>query len=318
MRKLGLVVFLVAALGLAGPAQPTAVKLAPAEDEVKALREAWTKVLDVLEEFLVEFKGAIDTLNKNDQDLLAKYRALAVQLKDLEAKLLQFQEMYGQKIPALERSIAECANQIAALRRNLEEAIAGYKAADAELEAKFTSLFGEAVAGYKAADAELEARLTALIEELRKALDTAIADYRAADSDLAAKIAGLAVQMDQLASRVSALESYDIGNLSRRVLSLEQAIQAVQIKIENNREKIAALEKTIGGLSADISALKDSVLTLEARVSDHDLRLAELESKVGTDIQDLTGRLDMVQTFSILALLAGIGAIVLVLLGIGG
>ncbi len=296
MKRLGIVVISVAALGLAGLAEPAAAQLAPAQEEIKALREAWAKVLNVFEEFLMEFKGAIDTLNSTDQDLLAKYRALAIQLKDLEAKLLQLQEMCGQKIPALEKSVSEIVNQAAFLRKSIEEVVAGYKAADAELEAK----------------------LIALIGELRKALDEAVAGYQAADKDLEAKIARVAAQMEELASRVSVLESYDIGNLSRRVLSLEQAIQAIQIKIENNREKIAALEKTIGGLSADISALKDSVLTLEARVSDHDTRLADLESKMGTNIQDLTGRLDMVQTLSVLALLAGIGAIVLVLLGLGG
>lgn len=296
MKKLGLVVILGIALGLGALAEPAPVQLAPAQDEVKALREAWAKVLNVFEEFLVEFKGAVDTLNNNDQDLLSKYRALAGQLKDLEAKLLQLQDMCNQKIPALEKSLADCSAQLAALRKSVEDVVAGYQAADSALEAK----------------------LTGLIMELRNSLDSAIAGYKAADNELAAKIAALATQMDQLSSRVSVLESYDIGNLSRRVLSLEQAIQAVQIKIENNREKIAALEKTVGGFAADIAALKDSVQTLTTQVSDHDARLADLEGKLGTNVQDLSGRLNTVQTVAILGLLAGIGAIVLVLLGMGG
>lgn len=295
MKHLGLVVILGIVLGLAGAAEPAPVQLAPAQDEVKALREAWTKVLNVFEEFLVEFKGAVDTLNNNDQDLLSKYRALSGQLKDLEAKLLQLQDMCNQKIPALEKSLSDCLSQLAALRKSVDDVVAGYQAADSALEAKLTGLIGE----------------------LRKSLENAIAGYQAADNELAGKIATLATQMDQLSSRVSVLESYDIGNLSRRVLSLEQAIQAVQIKIDNNREKIAALEKTIGSLTQDVSTLKESVLTLETRVSDHDTRISDLESKLGTNVQDLSGRLDTVQALAVLGLLAGIGAIVLVLLGIG-
>ncbi|MCS7240254.1 MAG: hypothetical protein NZ651_03300 [Candidatus Bipolaricaulota bacterium] len=267
MKRLGIALVLGAALGLAALADPAAVKLAPAEEEVKALREAWAKVLNVFEGFVVEFKGAVTTLNSNDQDLLGKYRALAAQLADLEAKFMQLQELCGQKIPALEKGLSDCLSQIAVLRKSLEDVIAGYKAADAALEAK---------------------------------------------------IAALAAQIDQLSSRVSVLESYDIGNLSRRVLSLEQAIQAVQIKIENNREKIAALEKTLGGFAADISALKGSVANLETKVSDHDARIATVEKTLGTNVQDLSARLDTVQAIAILGLLAGIGALVVMLLGIGG
>jgi chromosome segregation ATPase len=131
-------------------------------------------------------------------------------------------------------------------------------------------------------------------------------------------ITTISAKLGEVEKRVATLESYDIGNLSRRVLSLEQAIQAVQIKIENNREKIAALEKTVGGLTADISALKESVLTLEARVSDHDTRIQAVEETLGTNVKDLAARLDTVQALAVLGLLAGIGAIVLMLLGIGG
>ncbi|MGC8963106.1 MAG: hypothetical protein ACP5LJ_04125 [Candidatus Bipolaricaulaceae bacterium] len=320
MKHLGLVVVLGIALGLGVLAEPAPVQLSPAQDEVKALREAWAQVLNVFEEFLVEFKGAVDTLNNNDQDLFSKYRVLAGQLKDLEVKLLQLRDMCNQKIPALEKSLAECSAQLAALRKSVEDAVSGYQAADAALEAKLTGLIGElrksldsAIAGYQAADKELAEKIAAMAAKL----DSVIAGYQAADSELAGKIATMANQLDQLGSRVSVLESYDIGNLSRRVLSLEQAIQAIQIKIDNNREKIAALEKTVGSLSQDISSIKDSVRTLGAQVSDHDTRISDLEEKLGTNVQDLSGRVDMVQTLAILGLLAGIGAIALVLLGIG-
>lgn len=267
MKGLRMAVIVGAALGLMGLAQPAAVKLSSAEEEVKALRDAWGQVLKVLEEFVVELKGAVDVLNRNDQDLFARYRALALQLKDLETKLLELQEMYAQKIPTLEKGLADCLSGLTGLRRSLEEAVASAKAADAQLEAK---------------------------------------------------LAALSVEIEKVSSRVSVLESYDIGNLSRRVLSLEQAIQAVQIRIENNREKIAALEKTLGGFAADIAALKESVGALEARVSDHDGRIATVEETVGTNVQDLAARLDTVQTLAVLGLLVGIGALVLVLLGIGG
>ena len=296
MKRLGLAVVLGAALSWMVWAEPAAVKLAPAAEEVQALRTAWDQVVKFFEEFIVELKGAVETLNKNDQDLLARYRAVAVQLKDLEAKLLQAQETFVQKTTALEKSISECLTQIGALRRSLEDAVKGYQAADAALEAKIASG----------------------LSEIRQALEAALAECRRADAALETKIVTLTAQLGELDKRLGVLESYDIGNLSRRVLSLEQAIQAIQIKIENNREKIAALERTLGGFAADISALKGAVSTLETRVGDLEGRVAAVEETVGVNVQDLSARLDTVQVLAILGLLAGIGAIVLVLLGMGG
>ncbi len=289
MQRMLWVLVLGTALGLSASAEPTVVKLAPAAEEVQALREAWDKVLRVLEEFVVEMKGSVETLSKNDQDLLARYRILVVQLKDLEAKLLQLQELWTQKIPTLEKGLSDCLSQIALLRKSLEEVMAGYQAADAALEAKIAAVA-----------TQLDSKIAKLATQLESQMAT------------------LASQIEQVSKRVSVLESYDIGNLSRRVLSLEQAIQAVQIKIENNREKIAALEKSLGGFAADIAALKESVLSLEARVSDHAKRIATVEESLGANVQDLSARLDSIQVLAILGLLAGIGALVLVLLGLGG
>lgn len=289
MQRMLWVLVLGTALGLSASAEPTVVKLAPAAEEVQALREAWGKVLQVLEEFVVEIKGSVETLSKNDQDLLARYRVLVVQLKDLEAKLLQLQELWTQKIPTLERGISDCLSQIALLRKSLEEVQAGYRAADAALEAKIVTLA-----------TQLDAKISTLATQLESQMAT------------------LASQIEQVSKRVGVLESYDIGNLSRRVLSLEQAIQAVQIKIENNREKIAAVEKSLGGFAADIAALKESVLSLEARVSDHAKRIAAVEESLGANVQDLSARLDSIQVLAILGLLAGLGALVLMFLGLGG
>ncbi|MGQ9700526.1 MAG: hypothetical protein ACUVQS_05660, partial [Candidatus Bipolaricaulaceae bacterium] len=133
MKKWGIAVLLGAAVGLGAAAGPGAVELAPAAEEVEALREAWAGVLTVFEGFLGEFKAAVEKLNRNDQDILSKYRALAVQLKDLEAKLLQVQEAWAQKIPALEKSLSEGFAQVRALQGALEETVAGYQAADAAL-----------------------------------------------------------------------------------------------------------------------------------------------------------------------------------------
>jgi chromosome segregation ATPase len=349
MKRLGIAAILGAALGLAILAQPKPVTLAPAEEEVKALREAWGKVLVVFEEFLVEFKGAVATLNSNDRDLFRHYQALSAQLRDLEAKFLQLRELYHQKIPALENSLSDCLGQIATLRRGLEDVIRGYKAADATLEAKVAALAAQMdqlsarVSALESYDIGTIARRVLSLEHaiqgvqiriennqekiaaLEKALGGLTADIAEKIATLEKAIGGLAADIGALKhsvsaveGRVSVLESYDIGTIARRVLSLEHAIQAVQIKIENNREKIAALEKTLGGLTADIAALKRSVSTLEARVNAQEARLAAVEETMGANVQDLTARLDMVQVLAVLGLLAGIGAIVLILLGLGG
>lgn len=298
MKKLLVLALIGGLLGLVALADPEGVKLPPAEEEIAALQEAWAQVAKVFGDFIAEIKDAVVTLNKNDQDILAKYRATAVQLKDLEAKLLQLQEICG-RVPGLERRaealagrIEEGLAKIAELRKALDEAMAQGKANDEALSKSI---------------ADLSARLEAIQAELSSAL-----------SALGAKVEDLAKIVDQHEQRIATLESYDLGSLARRVLALEQAIQAVQIKIENNREKIAALEKTVGGLATDVSTLKESVLTLDTRVSDVENRLATLESTVGTNVQDVLSRLDTVQALAILGLVAGIGAIVLVLLGLGG
>lgn len=325
MQRIFWALMMGAALGLAASAEPAAVKVAPAAEEVQALQEAWAQVVKFFEEFVTEIKSAVNTLSDNDQDILAKYRALAVQLKDLEAKILQIQETFAQKSTSLEKGLGECAAKIAELRKAMEELAQGYKAADAELEAKIAAALKDlrqsleqVAVGYQKADADLEARVQSALEELRRGLEGAIAACREVEANLGQKIATLGGQIEGLQKRVEALESYDIGNVARRVLGLEQAIQAVQAKIENNREKIAALEKTVGGFAADIASLKESVLSLQTQVGDHEARIAAVEESMGTNIQDLSARVDAVQALAILGLLAGVGAIVLLLLGIGG
>ncbi|MCX7750619.1 MAG: hypothetical protein N2320_03590, partial [Candidatus Bipolaricaulota bacterium] len=132
---------------------------------------------------------------------------------------------------------------------------------------------------------------------------------------LQASIADINRQLSDHAGRIAALEAQDIGSLQRRVLALEQAVQALNIKIENNREKIAYLEKAIGGFTAD---LKTTIGALQAKVEDHEARLSAAEGAVATlqtDVQGLKDGLAMAQGLAIVALLVGIAGLVLGLLG---
>lgn len=280
MKKVLALAVIGSLLGLGAWADPVQVTLPSAEEEVAALQKAWAQVAVVLEGFIKESKSAIATLNSNDQDLQAKYRAVAVQLKDLEAKILQVQETSSTMKIDLETKLLQL--QEATIR------------ADKDLAGSIASL------------AE---RVEAIRTELSSAL-VPIGD----------KLNALASVSEAHEKRIATLEAFDLGSLSRRILSLEQATQALQIKIENNREKIGGLESTMAGFTGDLAALKDTVSLLQGTVDSHETRLSSVEATVeGLDVKALNDQLAMVQGMAIIGLIAGIASVVLLLTGaLGG
>lgn len=310
-RVIGGLVVGVVLLGSLGSAQGE-VQLPPAEAEIAAMEVAFSQLRSFFAELITELKGAVATLNEVDA-------SLATQLQDLDGEISgHIDELYA-LAEALNETDQELALGLTSLAQSLETTRQELASAIATLGEKVSDLTKQgAVQGDKIT--ALEGAALALQSQIEDCQTTLRAELRTLDgrftADIVAiqgSIASLTEEVSDHAGRIAALESQDIGSLQRRMLALEQSIQALNIKIENNREKIALLEKAIGGFTSD---LKTTIGTLQARVDDHEARLGIVEETVvGLDVQALQDGIAMAQGMAIVALLVGIGALVLALVG---
>lgn len=65
-----------------------------------------------------------------------------------------------------------------------------------------------------------------------------------------------------LEGRVTALEKYDYPSLERRIAALDKAVEALAVRIDNNRAKIEGLEAALAGIRTavdDLPAMLDEV-----------------------------------------------------------
>lgn len=322
------------------------VQLPPAEQEIAAMESAFNQVSLFFAGFITELKGAVAALNAVDADLAARNRAVAAQLQSAEVKIREIQEVCA-KVPGLMSRVDglavrldEAWAQIVALRAAAEalnktdQQLAAGLATLAESMEKMRQDFATAIATLGDRVSELAKqgtvhgnRITALegaVLALKASIETCEATLRAEIKavgtkldeqvlTLQASIAGIHRQLSDHTGRIAALEAQDIGSMQRRILALEQAVQALNIKIENNREKIGYLEKAIGGFTAD---LRTTIGVLQAKVDDHEARLATVETTVsGLDVKALQDGIAMAQGLAIVALVAGLAALVMGLLG---
>lgn len=278
--------------GVALAGYGSGVQLPPAEEEIAAMEKAFSCVTDFFAELITELKDAVAALNAVDQELSARYRALAVQLKDAEADILQLKDVAAQvpglmeRVDGLGSRLSEATVRITELRRHVES--------------EFNRL-----------DARVEG-VTGGVEDLDKRLSMLVVDV----SKIQEELVKMGEQLSNHEARITALEKLDMGSLQRRVLGLEQSAQALQIKIENNRHKIEGVEATLAGFSKDIAAQNRAIDDLKNRLAQQDARISDVEVMVeDLDVPALREALGSAQVLGILGLLLGAGALVLVLLG---
>jgi 5-enolpyruvylshikimate-3-phosphate synthase len=85
---------------------------------------------------------------------------------------------------------------------------------------------------------------------------------------------------------------------------------ALAIRIDNNRAKLEGFDYAIAGLSDEMSATRESVITANQEVlAEYNARLEALESV------DMQSQIDTLYFISIVALLAGVGALIWGFLG---
>ncbi|MBC7220744.1 hypothetical protein H5T55_04650 [Candidatus Bipolaricaulota bacterium] len=310
-RVIGGLIVGVVLLGALGSAQGE-VQLPPAEAEIAAMEVAFSQLSSFFAGLIAELKGAVSTLNEADA-------SLAAQLQDLDGRISgQIAELYA-LAEALNETDQELALGITSLAQTLEKTRQEFASAIATLGEKVSDLtrqgavHGDKIAALEGAALALQAQIEDCKTTLRAELRMLDGKFTADVVSLQGSIVSLTEEVSHHAARIAALESQDIGSLQRRMLALEQSIQALNIKIENNREKIALLEKAIGGFTSD---LKTTIGALQARVDDHEARLEIVEATVvDLDVQALQDGITMAQGMAIVALLAGLAALVMALLG---
>jgi chromosome segregation ATPase len=135
-------------------------------------------------------------------------------------------------------------------------------------------------------------------------------DIDALRDGVTADISLLQGQVGDLAARLQALEDEDVGTFKKKVIELERSMAALAIRIDNNRAKLEGFDHAIAGLSEQINVeLQDWSASRALEMESLGARVAALED---TNIQT---QIDTLFFISIVALLAGVGALIWGFLG---
>ena len=149
----------------------------------------------------------------------------------------------------------------------------------------------------------LSSALIALEEGLR-------ADMSVLDDTFSADIGQLKAYLEDLMIRVKSLEDEDVGTFKKKVLELERSMAALAIKIDNNRAKLEGFDHAIAGVSEEIAAVRQDV---NYQLSEFDSRLIVVEDNA--QLETIQAQIDSLYFISIVALLAGVGALIWGFLG---
>ncbi|MBE0636564.1 hypothetical protein IH601_11265 [Candidatus Bipolaricaulota bacterium] len=134
--------------------------------------------------------------------------------------------------------------------------------------------------------------------------------FTALKDGFSADISMLSMTVDDLSLRVQALENEDVGTFKKKVIDMERNMAALAIRIDNNRAKLEGFDHAVAGLSDEMAATRESVITANQELlAEYDGRLLALESV------DIQSQIDSLYFISIVALLAGVGALIWGFLG---
>lgn len=228
----------------------------------------------------------IDTFNGKVDDLRNTVQAVSIEIKEAEGKIVglrqdlnamgDVQKDYGTRIAALETQLADLAAACDAVTK----------------KANVT-----------------QADLAALKDAFAALSD----DYQAFKESIQADVSALKKSVADLDGRVKVLEDQDVGTFKKKVIELERTMSALSIKIDNNRAKLEGFDHAFSSFSSQIDANKKAILANKNLLEDHENRISALES--GTQLADIQDQVNSLYFISIVALLAGIGALVWGFLG---
>ncbi len=314
--KKALSIALVGALSLflflaAGYAQEEVTVPELLDQELAALDAVFGDLQSFMGELVVEVKGNmgdIDEINYRIDDLKDVVQAISIELKTAEGKIIGLRE----DVDGMARIQQETQIRLVVLETGLSELSAAFAECCARLEAEIantqanlaalTDQVAALIADYNTFKGEYAAFKEGLAEEIAAFKEATIAD-----------ISMLQKGQDALAVRVQVLEDQDVGTFKKKVLQLERSMSALSIKIDNNRAKLEGFDQAIASLASEIETNRGGLLANMNLLEDHEIRISGLEG--GAQLAALEEQVNTLYFISIVALLAGIGALVWGFLG---
>jgi len=288
------------------------------EQELTAMEAAFGGLEAFMAELITEVKGNmgdIGMVTAEVDHLRNMVMAVSVEIKSAEASILGLR----QDVNALGSAQQELKVRIVALEAGLSELSAFAEDLKAQLDVTGSDLgilreeFDALTADYALFAEAFEVFRNAVYGDIDALRNSIYADLGMLEQTLNADITVLQAQFLDVIGRVQALEDEDVGTFKKKVLDLERSMAAVAIRIDNNRAKLEGFDHAIAGISAEMVTTREGILEAnQALMGEYDARLLALE---GIDIKP---QLDTVYFISIVALLAGVGALIWGFLGPGG
>jgi len=264
------------------------------------MEDAFGGLQAFMSELIGEVKGNmgdIDALSARVEDLKDIITAVSVEIKDAEGKIVGLRDDVDglsaahrdltDRVDALEGGLSDLASFCDELKSQGEATASDL----AVLSAKFDALADD----YSTFKNAFDAFRTSIEGEISAMRDAFTADLSRVNA-----------QYDDLAGRVTALEDEDVGTFKKKVIELERSMAAVSIRVDNNRAKLEGFDAAIADLSNEISGMREGILQSNKELLDeYDARITALEE--GGDIKS---QIDTLYFISIVALLAGVGALI--------
>jgi len=254
------------------------------EQELAVMETVFGDLESFMGELVAEIKGSmadVEDLFGETRNLRDMLHAVSIEIKEAEGKIV---------------GLRDDVDRMAGVQQEFKVRIIAVEAGLSELAASCDEL---------SAKVDLNAADIAALKENCAAL---AADYSECKEMVLADLSALKKAQQDLDLRVKKIEDEDVGTFKKKVLELERIMSALSIKIDNNRAKLEGFDHAIAGLANDIEANKSGILANMSLLEDHETRLLALED--GTMVADLQEQVGTLYFLAIIALLAGVGALI--------
>jgi len=307
------------------------------DQELVAMESAFGSLEVFMAELIGEVKGNmgdIDAFNAKADDLRDIVTAVSVEIKSAEGRIIglradvdalgETQQELKVRIVALEAGLSELSTfvdelsarlmvtgaDLGMLREEFDTLITDYGVFKEAFSAFQVSVYGDIDSLRDSMYTDLDSLTTTVYGEI-SGLQTAVySDLTSLEDGFVADISLLSLTVDDLSLRLQALEDEDVGTFKKKVIDLERSMAALAIRIDNNRAKLEGFDHAIANLSDEMVGTRDSVIAANQEVlAEYNTRLMALESV------DMQSQIDTLYFISIVALLAGVGALIWGFLG---
>ena len=286
------------------------------EQELAAMEAAFGGLEAFMGELVGEVKGNIgdiDDFNAKVDDLRDIVTAVSIEIKEAEGLIIGLRE----DVDGLSTVQQELKVRIVALEAGLSELSAFCEDLRARLDITTSDLYALRESfDLWAADYSM------FKNEFYDFRESVLAEIDSLEAGLSAEIGALRGSvytdmtimqsyMDELAIRVQALEDEDVGTFKNKVIELERHMAALSIRVDNNRTKLEGFDAAFAAVSGEMATMQDGIIqSNQELLGTYEARLQALE-----DNADLKSQIDTLTFVSIVALLAGVGALIWGFLG---